>query len=405
MNLRVLSVTSLNNYIKKILDADFILNSVKVQGEVSNFKAHSSGHLYFTLKDPSSRVSCVMFRQERQKLLALPQDGDQVTLTGRVSTYVQGGNYQIYVEDIQGEGTGDLYQRFLNIKEKLAAQGLFDEAKRKPIPAAPRRIAVITSPTGAAIRDIIKVARTRNLGQSLVIWPVQVQGATSEAEIIRAIRAVNLRDDIDTIIIARGGGSIEDLWSFNSEALAYAISDSRIPVVTGIGHDIDFTIADFAADLRAATPSQAAELTIPNTAEQLSFILEARRRFLNLMAARLRQDRAALAMNQRFIRQNDPRLVIVNELRALEELRGRLSDIMARGLEREKASLERSRALLKAYSPLNVLDKGYAIVRNEANEVLSSTAQLESARVFKIRVRDGEAVFEKGDPIHGSETR
>lgn len=399
MNLKVLSVSALNQYIKKILDADFILRNIKVQGEISNFKAHTSGHLYFTLKDAGSRIACVMFRQEAQKLNTLPRDGDQVTILGRVSAYVQGGSYQIYVDDLQGDGTGDLYARFLQIKQRLTEAGLFDESGRRPIPLSPRRIAVITSPTGAAVRDIIKVLRTRNPAQALVIYPVQVQGETSEREVIDAIERVNGRDDIDTLIIARGGGSIEDLWSFNSEAMAYAIRASKIPVITGIGHDIDFTIADFAADLRAATPSQAAELAIPNTTDYGAQVAEARRRLHQLMNERIRQEKAGLAMQLRFIRQNDPRVLLVNEMRSLDEAKERLLRALNERLDRDGRGLERARALLAAYNPYNVLDKGYAIVRDGSGQVLSSLAALDEAASLRIRVRDGEAAFHKGDKI------
>lgn len=401
MNLKVLSVSSLNSYIKRIIDADFILSSIKVQGEVSNFKAHSSGHLYFTLKDAGSRIKCVMFYQARRNLATLPKDGDKITVTGSVSVYAQTGEYQIYVEDIQGEGTGDLYQRFLEIKKKLSEEGLFDPKGRLPIPTNPRKIAVITSPTGAAIRDVIKVLRTRNPGQSLVIYPVPVQGETSEGEVLSALEKVNRRDDIDTLIIARGGGSIEDLWSFNSEAMAYAIRNSKIPVVTGIGHDVDFTIADFAADLRAATPSQAAELSIHNTADDEGLFQEASRRLKHMMTIRLQQERQALAMHQRFILKNDPRMQIVNEFRTLDDYRLRLKETMTRLLEAENRKLVQAKALLTAYSPLHLLDKGYAIVRNEADEVMTTTLALERAATLKIRVRDGETVFEKENLIHG----
>lgn len=401
MNIKVLTVTSLNNYIKRIIDADFILRNVKVRGEISNFKAHSSGHLYFTLKDQGSRINCVMFRQERQKLLVLPRDGDQVTILGRVSAYVQGGTYQIYVDDLQGEGTGDLYAKFLEIRERLAREGLFDESARRPIPTNPKKIAVITSPTGAAIRDIIKVMRTRNPGQTLVIYPVKVQGDTSEAEVLAAIEAVNRRQDIDTLILARGGGSIEDLWSFNSEAMAYAIRASKIPVVTGIGHDIDFTIADFAADLRAATPSQAAELAIPNTAEDLAQAAQLRRRIRHLMEARLRSERSDLAIKTRFIRQNDPRVILVNEMKTVSDLKDRLKSTMTGRLDKDERILERGRSLLKAYNPYNVLEKGYSIVRNEQDQVVSTVDALEGAQIFRIRVKDGEAAYEKGVKLNG----
>lgn len=402
MNLKVLTVTSLNSYIKKILDADFILRNIKVQGEISNFKAHTSGHLYFSLKDSGARINCVMFSQERRKLNVLPQDGDKVTVLGRVSGYVQGGTYQIYVEDMQGEGTGDLYAQFLKIKQRLADAGLFDEALRRPIPSNPNKIAVITSPTGAAIRDIIKVMRTRNSGQTLIIYPVQVQGENSEKEVIDAIERVNERDDIDTLILARGGGSIEDLWSFNSEAMAHAIRASRIPVVTGIGHDIDFTIADFAADLRAATPSQAAELTIPNTSDDLEQVQDLRRRMRQQMMARLRQESTHLSLNRRLIRQNDPRLVIVNELRNVSELKERLKGSARTRLEKEKSLLERAGSLLNAYNPYHVLEKGYAIVRDENGQVLTQVEELDDARILRIRVRSGEAAYEKGVKVNGS---
>lgn len=401
MNLKVLTVTSLNDYIKRILDADFILRNVKVQGEISNFKNHTSGHLYFTLKDQGSRINCVMFRQDRQKLKNLPQDGDQVTILGRVSAYTAGGSYQIYVEDLKEDGTGDLYTKFLKIKEKLGKAGLFEEAARRPIPTNPVKIAVITSPTGAAIRDIIKVMRTRNPNQTLIIYPVTVQGESSEREVIEAIEKVNQRDDIDTLIIARGGGSIEDLWSFNSEKMAYAIHESTIPVVTGIGHDIDFTIADFAADLRAATPSQAAELAIPNTVDHLAHAFEMRRRLRHLMDSRLRSEKNDLAMKDRFIRQNDPRLILINEMRNVSDLKDRLMATASSRLEKDGQILERGRSLLLAYSPYSVLEKGYAIIRNEQDEVVASVQDLDAAQSFRIRVKDGEAAFEKGVKLNG----
>lgn len=403
MNSKVLSVSSLNNYIKKIIDADFILRNVNVQGEISNFKAHTSGHLYFTLKDEGSRINCVMFRQERQKLRVLPRDGDKVTIRGRVAAYVQGGTYQIYVDDLQSEGTGDLYAKFLQIKERLAREGLFDETRRRPIPPNPQKIAVITSPTGAAIRDIIKVLRTRHPGQCLVIYPVQVQGETSEKEVIAALARINQRQDIDTIIIARGGGSIEDLWSFNSEAMAYAIRASRIPVVTGIGHDIDFSIADFAADLRAATPSQAAELTIPNRMDNIGQILDKKRRLRQLMEARMRQEKSHLVMNLRFIRQNDPRTILVNEMKNVSDHKERMAQAIRLRLDREERRLERATSLLSAYNPYNVLDKGYAIIQNESNEVLKTVSSLDAAHMFRIRVRDGEATYQKGEKLNGIE--
>ncbi|PKK39227.1 Exodeoxyribonuclease VII large subunit [Clostridiaceae bacterium JG1575] len=389
----VLSVTALNTYIKKILESDFLLRSVKVAGEISNFKNHSSGHLYFTLKDAGARINCVMFRGMRQKLKKLPKDGDQVTLSGRVSAYVPGGAYQIYVEDIEEEGQGDLYAKFLDLKERLSREGLFDPANRRPIPKHPRTIAVITSPTGAAIRDIIKVLRTRNPAQELLIYPVQVQGDVSEAQVIDALERVNERQEVQVVILARGGGSIEDLWGFNSEAMARAIRASRIPVVTGIGHDIDFTIADFAADLRAATPSQAAELTIAQTSDGLARIEEARRQLDRGIKTRLRQEKTHAAMLARMVTQNDPRLVIVNHYASLSEAKERLDQLTGHRLELNRQRLLRARDLLRAYNPYHLLDQGYAIIKNEHGELIRGVSALHKAKVLTIRLKDGETTL------------
>ncbi|MFB0917640.1 MAG: exodeoxyribonuclease VII large subunit [Clostridiaceae bacterium] len=401
MSFKVLTVTSLNNYIKKILDNDVILSNIDVEGEISNFKKHTSGHLYFTLKDETSRVNCVMFKTDASKLKKLPVDGDKVTVKGRISSYVQGGNYQIYVNDIKSTGTGDLFLRFMEIKEKLEKEGLFSSEVKKRIPENPGKIAVITSPTGAAIRDIIKVTKNRNPSQELVIYPVQVQGAISEGEVLQALYNINQRDDIDVIIIARGGGSIEDLWSFNSEAMAYAIRRSKIPVVTGIGHDIDYTIADFAADLRGATPSQAAELTVPSIIEYFDRISQIRNTLRRNINEKIRTEKNHLSLMQRMIMQNDPKLLILNESKNVSDIKERLNFRINNILDKEQRRLDAARNLLAAYNPMNVLSKGYAIVEDTDGKLIDDVNVLEDKNIIKITLKNGNRLF-KGGVLHES---
>src|SRR3712207_3002284 len=245
MYMKALSVSDINNYIKKMMDNDFILNNSLIKGEISNFKIHSSGHIYFSLKDLNSKINCVMFKSYAANLKIIPQDGMKVIVKGRISTYVKGGNYQLYCESIQLDGLGELYIAFEQLKEKLQREGLFDMEHKRPIPKYAKKIGVITSPTGAAIRDIINVTKRRNNSVNLLIYPAIVQGVNASRDVINGIEVLNKRNDIDLIIIARGGGSIEELWTFNDENLARAIYKSSIPVITGVGHEVDYTIVDF----------------------------------------------------------------------------------------------------------------------------------------------------------------
>ena len=265
-----LSVSQLNEYVRRLLAGDPMLRSLRVQGEISGFKRYTSGHLYFTLKDETASVSCVMFRTAAESLDFRPQDGQRVTISGSASLYPQRGQYQLYVERMQREGVGELYMRFEALKRKLAAEGLFDQAIKKEIPAYPRVIGVATSPTGAVLRDIVRVARRRDPNISILLAPTSVQGAGAAAEIVQAIELLNRQGEADVILCGRGGGSIEDLWPFNEEIVARAIRASKIPVISCVGHETDFTIADFAADLRAPTPSAAAELAVPEAAARVN---------------------------------------------------------------------------------------------------------------------------------------
>ena len=262
-----LSVTDLNLYIKDIIAVDDILGDVLVKGEISNFKAHSSGHMYMSLKDSGSVLRAVMFRSAAAKLTFAPQNGIKVVAHGRIAVYERDGQYQLYIDKMQSEGQGDLYAAFEMLKQKLAKEGLFDPAHKKRLPKYPKRIGVVTAPTGAAIRDIINVLTRRFSYADIVLYPVLVQGENSAASIVSAINYFNATKSADVLIVGRGGGSIEDLWSFNEEAVARAIYDCEIPIVSAVGHEIDFTISDFVADLRAPTPSAAAELVVPSQDE------------------------------------------------------------------------------------------------------------------------------------------
>ena len=262
-NGRAMSVSELNEYARRLLASDPLLRNLEVSGEISGYKHHYSGHRYFTLKDSGARVQCVMFRQDGMSLDFEPCDGMKVTVKASASIFVRDGSYQLYVNSMQKSGLGDLYARFEELKSKLMAEGLFDAARKREIPLLPKKIGLVTSETGAAVRDMIRVARRRNPNIGILIAPCAVQGAAAVPEIVRSIRRLNENGECDVLLVGRGGGSIEDLWAFNEEAVARAIASSRIPVISCVGHEIDFTIADFVADLRAPTPSAAAEMAVP----------------------------------------------------------------------------------------------------------------------------------------------
>ena len=261
-----LTVRELTAYIKQLVDSDMLLSNVSVSGEISNFKHHSSGHMYFSLKDQDAVIRCVMFRTYNARMKFIPEEGMKVIVRGYVSVYAPGGTYQLYAEEMQPDGTGSLYLAFEQLKRKLEAQGWFARERKKPIPRLPRAIGIVTSPTGAVIRDILNVLQRRYPNIRVIIYPSAVQGNDAPAQLARGIRYFNGERNVDVIILARGGGSIEDLWPFNDEGLAYAIYDSQIPIISAVGHETDFSISDFVADLRAPTPSAAAELAVPEKA-------------------------------------------------------------------------------------------------------------------------------------------
>lgn len=370
-----LSVSQLNEYVRRLLAGDPMLRSLRVQGEISGFKRYTSGHLYFTLKDEEACVSCVMFRSAAETLDFRPQDGQRVTIRGSASLYPQRGQFQLYVETMQREGVGELYMRFEALKRRLTAEGLFDQAIKKEIPAYPRVIGVATSPTGAVLRDIVRVARRRDPNISILLAPTSVQGAGAAGEIVHALEQLNRQGEADVILCGRGGGSIEDLWPFNEEIVARAIRASKIPVISCVGHETDFTIADFAADLRAPTPSAAAELAVPEAAAlraAIDGLLEggaaAIERRLTLERAHLARLNASAALNM------PSRLLIERRETALERLTGRMARAAQAMPQTKRARLDGLMRALGAVNPNAVLERGYAVVRQNGQAVTDASA-------------------------------
>lgn len=370
-----LSVSQLNEYVRRLLAGDPMLRALRVEGELSGFKRYSSGHLYFTLKDETSCVQCVMFAQAARFLDFKPEDGQRVTVKASASIYPQRGQFQLYVESMSREGVGELYVRFEQLKRRLSAEGLFDAAIKREIPAFPRVIGVVTSRNGAVLRDIVRVARRRNPNISILLAPASVQGAGAAEEIVRALELLNRQGEADVILCGRGGGSIEDLWPFNEEIVARAIRASRIPVVSCVGHETDYTIADFAADLRAPTPSAAAELTVPEAAalrDDIDMYLQAAVRTLNhtLALDRARLDRlmtsAALSMPERALLDGRRERVSALEARIMRSIQS--------GIKQEGSRLDGLLRALNAVSPGAVLERGYAVVRQRGQAVTQASA-------------------------------
>ncbi|REJ34022.1 MAG: exodeoxyribonuclease VII large subunit, partial [Bacillota bacterium] len=349
--------------VKERLTSDPRLAGVAVLGEISNFKHHSSGHMYFTLKDEHSRLRCVMFRRENMRLRFRPADGQAVIAKGDVSVYEAAGDYQLYVREMVPAGHGELALAFEQLKQKLAAEGLFDEERKRPLPVLPRRIGVVTSPEGAALRDIISVTRRRFPNMPILLAPAVVQGEEGPDSVVRAIRLMNEHGGVDVLIVGRGGGSLEDLWTFNDERVARAIAASRIPVISAVGHETDFTIADFVADKRAPTPSAAAEMAVPDKRALLAHIQGQYERLQSGVRRRIEQGRARLRLLE-----SRPVLARPGEL--LLEYRQRVDDAEERAgraardmLDQRERALAAAAGKLDALSPVATLARGYAVAR------------------------------------------
>lgn len=386
-----LSVSELNARIKGLIESDPVLGSVYVRGELSNYKVYPSGHHYFTLKDAESSLRCVMFRSAASKLRFRPESGMRVTAFGRVAVYPRDGAYQLYCEGLMPEGAGDLQVAYEQLKAKLAAEGLFDPAHKKPIPRYPERIAVITSSAGAAVHDIIRVLRKRWPVAKVVLLPVRVQGVEAPPEIAGALRYANKYRVADVIITGRGGGSIEDLWAFNDERVARAIYASDLPVISAVGHEPDVTIADFVADLRAATPSNAAELVAPDVSELRDAIRSASVRLDQAIDRSLSQRRAALTeLSSRRVMQSPTGFIDQRRLE-LDSIRLRLDAAATGRLNRERQEFARLAAKLDALSPLKVLGRGYSIALDSEGRAVRESAQLKAGDKLDLRLSRGGA--------------
>ena len=391
MALQPISVTQLTQYIKLLLDRDEILSQACVRGELSNYKIHSSGHHYFTLKDEGAVISCVMFRSDAMRLRFRPETGMKVILSGRVSLFPKSGQYQIYVSHMQPDGVGDLAVAFEQLKKKLSAEGLFDPARKKPLPRYPGTIALVTSPTGAAVQDMIRILGRRWPLARVLVCPVRVQGAGAAEEIAAMLDYVDGHDLADVIITGRGGGSMEDLWAFNEEIVARAIARCNIPVISAVGHEPDVTIADFVADVRAATPSNGAEIAVCDQSElrdamnQLTVRLtRAQERRISALTDRLNRMKASPVMRS-------PEGAIQQRELLLELLRQRLEHAGTRRFQQEEQRLARLAGRLDALSPLKVLARGYALASREDGTVIRAAGELSPGEPIRLRLGQGSA--------------
>ena len=391
LKMKAFTVTEITRYIKRLLSADPIINQVIVEGEISNYTRHSSGHAYFTLKDDQSKLSCVMFSQYIDALNFKPKNGDRIHAKGQITIYERDGRYQLNATAMENIGLGALHMRYEALKLKLENQGLFEARFKKALPVLPQKVGIVTSPTGAAIKDIISVASRRSNFSELLIYPVRVQGETSKDEICEAIQYFNRRDDIDLIILARGGGSIEELWAFNEEVVAEAIFKSKIPIITGIGHETDFTISDFVADLRAATPSAAAEIAIKSKSELIlelnknlqRIILQTKRRLELEKAKASRYEPEQLAKRIYSTISSEKQMLKHQEVIFVQKIVNRMNN------ERENLKLLGTK--LNSLSPFAVMNRGYAVATKDGH-LITSVEQVNPLDQVKIRLSDGELV-------------
>ena len=387
---QILSVTQVNEYIRGRLDADPVLTAVAIRGEISNYKVYPSGHHYFSLKDDGGAIKCVLFKGNAMRLRFRPDNGAKVVALGKISVFPRDGAYQLYCTNLIPEGIGDLHAAFEELKMRLSEKGLFDESHKKPIPKYPKRIGIVTSSAGAAIHDMLRILRRRFPLCSVRLLPVRVQGVEAPEEIAAAVRYANHYNLADLLIVGRGGGSIEDLWAFNDERVAYAIYDSVIPVISAVGHEPDVTISDYVADLRAATPSNGAELAVPDQ-DALRQILDDA---MDRMTTALRRQISGNAQHLQRLSESpvfvNPMTYLQRKQEQLKGLQNRLSSAQVQQLQRNKERYVASAAKLDAMSPLKVLSRGYAMVQTEDGEILRSVSQIEAGDRISVSLGDGQ---------------
>ena len=395
---QVLTITQLNEYIRGKMDADGLLNAVAVKGEISNYKLYPSGHHYFTLKDEGSALKCVMFKGNALRLRFRPENGMKIIAMGKVSVFPRDGAYQLYCTAMAMDGVGDLYAAFEQLKKKLQAQGLFDPAHKKPIPKYPGTIGIITSSAGAAVHDMLRILNKRYPLAKIRLLPVRVQGVEAPGEIAAAIRYANYHRLADLLIVGRGGGSMEDLWAFNEEIVAHAIYDSEIPVISAVGHEPDVTISDFVADLRAATPSNAAELAVPDRDALIQGLDSMSSSMVKALTRQIKQHRQHLDMLSRSPALQSPTGYLDQKQMQLQALTNRLISAENQNIARNNQRFIALTAKLDAMSPLKVLTRGYAMAQNARGEVVRSVSQVEVGEHISVSFSDGKlfaAVMDK----------
>lgn len=407
MQKRIITVSELNEYLKMLFDYDEVLRNVYIKGEISNFTNHyKTGHFYFSLKDAGGTVRAVMFRSSAAKLKFMPENGMRVIIGGRVSVFPRDGQYQIYAETMEPDGIGSLYIAYEQLKAKLEKEGLFAEERKKPLPKMPKRIGIVTSPTGAAIRDMIHILGRRFSSAEIVLYPALVQGEAAPASMMRGIQYFNVKKDVDVLIVGRGGGSIEDLWAFNNEALVRMVAASEIPVISAVGHETDFTLCDFAADMRAPTPSAAAEIAVPDTAELLHRTERMAERLSLAVSRNIKTNREHLKRLSSARSMTSPMNVIDDKRMALVMAEQKLSGRMEMLLDKKRALFIRDTAKLDALNPLAVIARGYSAVFDENGTLVKSISQTKEGETLSFMLTDGKIHAEvmKIEPNTNGET-
>jgi len=389
--MRPLMVSEVNQYIKKLIGSDMLLSSIQIEGEISNYTHHYSGHMYFSLKDEKSRIRCVMFKGDNANVDFRPKDGAKVTVTGSISVYEKDGSYQVYVRKMEKQGIGDLYKAFNILKDKLQEEGLFDSQHKMDLPSFPKKIGVVTSSTGAAIRDIVSILKRRYPPVKIVVFPALVQGDGAPSSIIRGLEALDGMDDVELIITGRGGGSMEELFAFNDEKLARCIFNLKTPVISAVGHESDFTIADLVADVRASTPSAAAELAVPDRETLLEDLRQIGWSIERLALRSIQDERSKLLSYSRTLSYLNPEQRIMDRRMELDNALRVLQYAIEKRLMREEKNLSGLNNRLQLANPEAILDKGYGIVTDHAGKVRKGITELHKDDRLYILMKDGKA--------------
>lgn len=389
MKLKTLSVGEVNNYVKKLVENDFILKNLNVKGEISNLKFHSSGHIYFSLKDENSKVNCIMFKNNAVNLDFRLEEGMKVEIKARLGVYHKEGTYQLYCENIKKAGIGELFEEFHKLKKELSEEGIFDEKYKRALPKFPKRIGIITARTGAAVRDIINVIQRRNKSLDIILYPAKVQGENAADSIIEGIRYFNNEKSVDVIILGRGGGSIEELWAFNNRDLAYEIFNSRIPTVSAVGHEVDFTISDFVSDMRAPTPSAAGELVSPSLQEMINDLLNKKEFLHRAVDRRFLNAKRDVDLLHKGLKGNNPKHIIEKRIKEVNTLEEKLNFLGKRKIDKAKDELIALNSILQTLNPLNTLGRGYSVIMDKEDKVINKVSELKKNDMVKVIMKDG----------------